>query len=107
VSEVVSIALFLGTIAGFIAVLWASGAAWNKWWWIKDGRPTLTQFEQLEADILRAKGWTETAARREVIKKRKSDMNVEIASIRETEDLLFNPDREAELREVLTRMSEK
>jgi hypothetical protein len=92
---VISIAQFFVSIVGFVALVWAIGAVWNHWWWIRDGRPTLSKSEQLDVDILRA-------ARREVIKQRESEMMTEIADIRETENLLFNPERETELRGFLT-----
>jgi hypothetical protein len=103
----ISTAPFFISIGGFVFLIWTIGAAWNHWWWIKDGRPTLSQSEQLEVEILRAKAFTKAAARREVIKGRRSDLATEMIAIRETEDLLFNPDREAELREILAKQVEK
>jgi len=94
---------FLVWIAGFILVLWAIGAAWNRWWWVKDGRPYLTQAEHLAVDLLQARGFTTTAARRKVVGERRNDVLSEINVIRETEDLLFNPARESELRQHLTK----
>jgi hypothetical protein len=103
----ISTASFFIWIAGFVFFIWTIGAAWHHWWWVKDGRPTLSQSEQLEVDTLRAERLTKTAARREVIKKRQSDLVTEMIAIRETEDLLFNPDREAELRDLLAEQIEK
>lgn len=98
-----SLIQFFVWIIGLIIFVWAIGAAWNRWWWAKDGRPKLTEAEQLGIDLLRARGFTKTAARRKIIEERNSDLMSQITAIRETEDLLFNPDREDELRELMKR----
>lgn len=58
--------------------------------------PTFTKAEQLTIDNLRFKGWTKRAAEREVTR---------FAELRDTHDLMTNPHRRAEFRELAPKIA--
>lgn len=88
-------------VIAIVAALAGIGALWNHVLWVRDGRPSFTSAEQLRIDVLRAQGRTLSAARRTILAHRGSPFVAEIEAVRDTGDLINNPGREAELRDLL------
>lgn len=80
--------VFVAAIAGIVVTVAAIGRLWALAMWVRDGRPKFTASEQLHIDRLRAQGRTQTGARREVLRLRRSPYAASVREIRESGALL-------------------
>lgn len=105
-SWAVDVLVFIGLLVLTGVVCWWLGRGWDYLTWVRDGRPQLSQSEELQCSKLVYDGTHPTVARREVVRQRNAGFRQTIDTFRDISDMLHNPDRAQEAAEMLPTMTE-